>query len=283
MSLQLSSTSSGTRFPQQGTVDWGQLASSTVAFTVDVLSRFSPVNVDIFTLEVGRVISRQFEISSGGRDNVISGLNRVVSYGFLGDVLWFSFGSRHIVRAMPLTSEGLTCLALCGVLSEYYVEKISPEILHELVKSLRTPPQFTPSVLQWKALIRGCAGVFAKTSFGTLLEQMIQLNPYARCSTYDGRKVYAARGGFATPRSIQKPYMVLVGSPGEIKSLSSLAVEMMLVGLLLLQYGCLIFVFEFSMQKRNSYFKIAAMKSHKLTSSSKTVKTSIGEMMKESN
>ncbi|KFZ24729.1 hypothetical protein V502_00790 [Pseudogymnoascus sp. VKM F-4520 (FW-2644)] len=221
MSLPPSSGSLVSGFPQQGTVDWAQLVGHTASFTLSVLSRFSAANVDLYTLEVGRIVSQRFEISSLGRENVTNGLNGLVSYGILGDILWFGFGSRHVVRAMPSTSEGLMCLALCGVLSEYYNENISPEVLHELVRILKAPPQLTPSILQWKALIRSCAGVFAKTAFGTLVEEMIQYNPYAWYRTTESRGTVATREGFATPKSISEALHGIGSiSRGEQKSIT---------------------------------------------------------------
>ncbi|KFY99779.1 hypothetical protein V500_01263 [Pseudogymnoascus sp. VKM F-4518 (FW-2643)] len=198
MSLPPSSGSLVSGFPQQGTVDWAQLVGHTASFTLSVLSRFSAANVDLYTLEVGRIVSQRFEISNLGRENVTNGLNGLVSYGIFGDILWFGFGSRHVVRAMPST-----------------------KVLHELVRILKAPPQLTPSILQWKALIRSCAGVFAKTTFGTLVEEMIQYNPYAWYRTTESRGTVATREGFATPKSISEAlYGIVSISRGEQKSIT---------------------------------------------------------------
>lgn len=65
------------------------------------------------------------------------------------------------------------CLALCGVLSEFYHEDVSAEVFYELVKALEAPPQLTPPILQWKALVYACGGVFAKTPFGVLVNKFL--------------------------------------------------------------------------------------------------------------
>src|SRR5271169_3438859 len=148
---------SGSAFPQQGTVDWGQLASRIISFSLDVLSRFSAANIDSYTLHVGQIICTQFELSPVGHKNVEKALRGLVSYQSFGDALWFGFGTRHIVRSMPMTEQGFVCLALCGVLSEYYHhESVAAEVFNEMVKALNTPPQFTPSILQWSSLLHGC-------------------------------------------------------------------------------------------------------------------------------
>lgn len=121
-------------FPQQGAVDWTLLASRTASFTIDVLSRLSAANVDPYTLEVGRAISKQFSISRDGRKNVSDAVEKLSSHSAFGNVLWFGFGVRHVVRILPSTDEGLTCLALCGLLADYYDEDTASEVLHELVK-----------------------------------------------------------------------------------------------------------------------------------------------------
>ena len=263
MSLPPSSGALVSGFQQQGTVDWAQLVGHTASFTLSVLSRFSAANVDLYTLEVGRIVSQRFEISSLGRDNVTNGLNGLVSYGILGDILWFGFGSRHVVRAMPSTSEGLMCLGLCGVLSEYYNENISPEVLHELVRILKAPPQLTPSILQWKALIRSCAGVFAKTTFGTLVEEMIQYNPYAWYHTLSQEERWLPEKDSQHQSLFQKPYMALAVFLEESKSRSPFLVGMTRAGSQQLLSGCLIFAFGYAMLRMYNYFPTVANRSLK--------------------
>lgn len=166
-------------FQQQGTTDWTQLASSLVRYSLDVLSRFSAANVDTYTVEVGKILASDFQLSAGGRNNVSDALASLHSYRSLGDALWFGFGIRHIVRSIPMTENGFMCLTLCGALAEFYHESIAAEILFELAKSLKAPPQFMPSMMQWRALFRTCTGVFARSDFGVLAEQYVHQNPYA--------------------------------------------------------------------------------------------------------
>jgi hypothetical protein len=212
----------GGSFPQQGSVDWVQLGARTASFTIDILSRLSAANVDPYTLQVGQIIAKQFELSQIGRENVLNALNTLASYSSLGDLVWFGFGAKNIVRVMSSTAEGLICLALCGTISEYYHESVSPEIFSELVKASKAPPEFTPSVLQWKAMIKACTGTISRTSFGTLVEEMMQYNPHAWYRTSDATGATAAtRRGFATPKSIAEALQGLASiTRGDLKAIT---------------------------------------------------------------
>jgi hypothetical protein len=95
----------------------------------------------------------------------------------MGDRFWMGFGRRHIVRTLSSSSQGTVCVAFCGALAECFDEEVAAEILHEMVRTINAPTQLTPSILQWKALIKVCAGVLAQSDFSSLVEELIQLNP----------------------------------------------------------------------------------------------------------
>lgn len=190
-------------FQQQDTIDWTRLATKLVGYSLEVLSRLSAANVDPYTVEVGKIVASDFQLSARGRNNVSDALAKLHSYRSLGDALWFVFGIRHIVRSIATTENGFTCLTLCGALAEFYHKNIAAEILFELAKSLKAPPQFTPSLMQWRALLRSCSGVFATSHFGALAEQYAKQNPYANANPHAfmgfPKKPY---DGYATPTAI---------------------------------------------------------------------------------
>jgi hypothetical protein len=218
---------SGAVFTQTGTVDWGQLGSRTVAFSVDVLSRVSAAKVDPYTLEVGRVISSQFELSRSGTTNMNKALSNLRCNGSLGTALWFGFGVRHLVRVLPSTDEGLTCLALCSTMSEYYPHDICAEIFHEILKAFDVPPHGTPSIMQWEALIGACAGSLARSDFGPLVDRMIDLSPFQwsgmlnQTGDADHDDLVVVHRGWCTPKSIAAA-LIGVGSVsrGETKAIT---------------------------------------------------------------
>jgi hypothetical protein len=162
-------------FIQQGTVDWGNLASKFVSYTIEVLTRLSSANIQPLTVEVASLTCCQFNISPAGRVNVSQALSSLTYHKAFGNVLWFGFGVRHIVHTLAITNGGFSSLALCAALSEYYPEHISAEVLNELAKSIGAPTRLTPSIMQWGALMKSCAGVFAATQFPVLVGQFQRL------------------------------------------------------------------------------------------------------------
>ena len=185
---------------QQGTINWDHLAGSLVKFTVDALSRYSAANVDTYTLQIGQLICSQFELSAKGRQNVSDALMKLKSSGSFGNVLWFGFGLRHLVRDLQTTEQGFICLSLCTSLLECYHENLVSEVLNELTKTLKAPAELTPSVNQWNALLHACNGTLATTSFGQTLERLVQLNPHCWRETIVND--HLKREGCASPKSI---------------------------------------------------------------------------------
>jgi hypothetical protein len=227
MAVQPSGSVGGGGFSQNGTVDWGQVASRTVSYSVDVLSCLTAANVDSYTLEVGRIISSQFSISKAGTDNVTKALQKLRSHGSLGDVLWFGFGVRHIVRAMPATHEGLTCLALCAMVADFYPDDVSAEIFYELVKTFKVPLQGMPSMMHWKTLISACSGCLDSSSFGSLVDDMIKLSPFEwynmlNVSDDVNEDMVVVGTGWSTPEPIAAALKAIGSvSQGQMKALTA--------------------------------------------------------------
>ncbi|KAL8747504.1 MAG: hypothetical protein Q9190_000633 [Brigantiaea leucoxantha] len=184
---------------QQGTVDWGQLAGNLIHFTIDALSRYSAANIDIYTLQIGQLICSQFVLSIDGRRRVSEALSKLRHFGSFGNAIWFGFGLRHIVRTLQMTEQGFMCLALCASLLECYHEDVASEILNEMTKSLKAPPELTPSLSQWKALLHACNGTFATTSLGE------RIGHYTQLCTHDwgmDGRTQKQKDGCASPDSI---------------------------------------------------------------------------------
>ena len=203
---------------QQGTVDWGQLAGNLIHFTIDALSRYSAANIDIYTLQIGRLICSQFELSIDGRRKVSEALSKLKYLGSFGNAIWFGFGIRHVVRTLQMTEQGFMCLALCASLLECYHENIASEILNELTKTLKAPPELTPSINQWKALLHACNGTFATTSLGERVSYFTQLRYHGL--GMNGR-TQTRVDDYASPKSIAE---VLQGigaiTRGQMKSMT---------------------------------------------------------------
>ena len=168
------SGSGGSDFQQQGAVDWVDLTKTSISFSFGILSRLSAASVDAYTITVGHLIGGAFQLSRGGRSNVEGALSKLKSFGSLGDVLWFGFGLRHLVRSLSVTEQGATLVALCAALAESFSDDAAAEILYEMVK-LNTDSTSTPSPRQWRALVKCCAGTFAVTDFPTRAEAFMAM------------------------------------------------------------------------------------------------------------
>ena len=144
MSLQPRNTgySTGSGFAQTGTVDWARVAASTVHYTIEVLSRFGAANVQPYTVKVAEIICSQgnLSLSRSGRNNISRAISGLSSHGVLDNIIWFGFGEKHFIRTMAETDEGLTCLALVGVIDEWYAQGMTYEMFFEMVLSLAGAP-----------------------------------------------------------------------------------------------------------------------------------------------
>ena len=159
----------GSSFPQQGSLDWVNLTASSVSFSFGILARLSAASVDAYTITIGHLIGASYQLSRGGRSNVEKALSKLKCFGSLGNVLWFGFGIRHLVRSLSVTEEGATLVVLCATLGESFDNETAAEILYELVKC-NTSSTSIPSLSQWKALVTCCTGIFAATEFSSRVE-----------------------------------------------------------------------------------------------------------------
>ena len=80
----------------------------------------------------------------------------------------------------------MVCVALCACMSISYDSFYAAGVLRELCKIRGTPPDFLPSVHQWKALVDICAGSVSNSKFPILLEGLIRcVLPNAEVSLHE--------------------------------------------------------------------------------------------------
>ncbi|GAB7342893.1 hypothetical protein MBLNU457_g1010t2 [Dothideomycetes sp. NU457] len=164
-------------FSQQGSLDWMNLANTTVNFSVGVLSRCSAAGVDPYTIVVGQAVARAIPLSRDGHRNVENALSQLKSYGSFGDTLWFGFGIKSFPRALGTTDEGRTLLAISAALSECFHEDFAAETLYNLVLTFKPPSELTPSMSEWLHFVRACSGMLSLTKFPLLAEGYMRLDP----------------------------------------------------------------------------------------------------------
>ncbi len=114
-------------------------------------------------------------------------------------MLWFGFGVKHIATALVATEQGTICAALCSCLAECYSTNFAAEILMEMTKEARELDEMTPSLLQWHNLVKSCAGLVTKSTFGIEAEQMMRLAGDWRVAVSNRR---AGEGFFVADRGV---------------------------------------------------------------------------------
>lgn len=160
-------------FANQGTIDWTQLARSTVQFQVSILARLAAADISPMTLVVGHGICSNFTMSHKGRMRVLEGLEGLHSTSALGKVIWFGLGVQHVVRRLAETDQGVTLITLCGSLSAVLSPNTSAAILMALCQESGAPEELRPSPQQWKNLLDVCSPALRPTQFARIAEKLM--------------------------------------------------------------------------------------------------------------
>ncbi|OBT99969.2 hypothetical protein VE01_01790 [Pseudogymnoascus verrucosus] len=168
-------------FTQQGTVDWTLLSGSTVNFTIEILARLSKAGVEPITAAMGQAIFAGFNLDPDGQIRFSSTISRLKAFSSYGNVMWFGFGVKHIIRTLSETEQGATCAAICACLSVSYDKFFCSKVLKALADQQKAPNTLVPSLSQWAALANICAGAVSGSRFPQLVEV------YSRImQSYDG-------------------------------------------------------------------------------------------------
>jgi hypothetical protein len=166
---------SNPNFAQQGSVDWVSLSQSTLGFSVEILSRFSKAGVEMITVAIGQAIFSTFVVPSEGQKRIADAVGKLKVFSSYGNVLWFGFGIKHVVRTLCETEQGATCAAICACLSVSYDPLLACQVLKALTDEYMTPGTLTPALSQWGSLLRVCAGAVGDSQFPMLVEGFSRL------------------------------------------------------------------------------------------------------------
>ena len=170
-----SSGAGNAAFAQQGTVDWTALSRSSFTFSVEVMSRFSKAGVEMITCAMGQAMCSQFNVPPEGQKRVTDAISKLKAYSSYGQVLWFGFGVKHIVRSLCETKQGATCAALCACLRVSYSTEISARVLSVLCDQLLPSDGLSPALPQWAALIDVCSGALSPSKFPVMVDGFCRL------------------------------------------------------------------------------------------------------------
>ncbi|KAJ6442119.1 copper-sensing transcription factor [Purpureocillium lavendulum] len=100
-------------------------------------------------------------------------MKNLASCSSIGDVIWFGFGIRHIVREVAQTAQGTILLTLCGTLGELHPPKACAAILMKLAEVCDMPGDLRPSPQQWINMVEVCSGILRPTTFGCVAGQFM--------------------------------------------------------------------------------------------------------------
>ncbi|KAL4933774.1 uncharacterized protein BDV17DRAFT_250478 [Aspergillus undulatus] len=198
---------SGPSFAQQGTVDWTQLAKSSLTLSLEVLSRLNQAGVESFTLAVGQAVFSPFLIPPDVQRKIQFVLGSLRPFSSYGNILWFGFGIKHVVRLLVESEQGVACVALCGGLSVSYDKFYCAQVLRSMTEFQSTPSHLRPSISQWSNLINVCSGTLATSDFPNIVEGFCRL-------WHDKDLDYRRRRGATPPTALAEALTVLSAVSG---------------------------------------------------------------------
>ena len=139
-----------------------------MSHSVAILSRLSRAGIDAFTLQIGRALCSNFALEPKAQKQISEAIRNLRRYGSIGDVIWFGFGVKEVIRDLADTEEGLALVALCAGLSTAYDSFYIAQVLRELCTLCKAPGNLTPALHLWKALAEMCEGILMSSHFAKL-------------------------------------------------------------------------------------------------------------------
>ena len=193
-------------------MDWPYLARASVRASVSVLTRLSGGGVEIWTAAFAQVLFGTIRLSTEGEAHVNGALAKLHSFGTHGDLIYYGFGVKHIVRTLADSAEGMATLAICSSIVEVHSLSVSTQIVQEYAKLYggNFEGNLMPSFRQWECLVNSCSGVLATSPFGSVVEFFMRFCPYTRMCG-DPKEVARALEGLARISSGLMKSMVLIG------------------------------------------------------------------------
>ena len=210
-------------FPQSGSWSWVNLIDSGIKGAIKLLSRYSAAGVDQYTIIVGQIVCGKFQLSVRGAQRLKTTIMQLSTMNTIGDMLHFGFGVDSVVRNLAATEEGGILVALCAAATEVFTPDRAADIFWELVRTFKAPEKQTPSPLQWKGLLKACAGVLTGTEFPSMAEHFMHLyseGDRLSVGRYERETNRNARG-ISSPDTIAEALLAIGKvSTGELMSIS---------------------------------------------------------------
>ncbi|MCJ1229433.1 hypothetical protein MMC12_006099 [Toensbergia leucococca] len=124
---------------------------------------------------MGQALCSRFHVPDEGQKRVADSISKLKAYSSYGQVLWFGFGVKHLVRSLCETQQGTTCAALWACLSVSYDNETGARVLSALCKNLLPSEDLSPSLPQWSALLSVCAGALTPSDFPNKVQGFCRL------------------------------------------------------------------------------------------------------------
>ena len=147
----------------------------------------------MITCAMGQAMCSKFNVPPEGQKRVTDAISKLKAYSSYGQILWFGFGVKHIVRSLCETKQGATCAALCACLRVSYSTEMSARVLSELCDQILPSDGLSPALPQWAALIDVCSGALGPSKFPVMVDGFCRLvftdrqphSQYHRATTVD--------------------------------------------------------------------------------------------------
>jgi len=211
-------------FPQSGSWSWVNLIDSGIRGAVKVLSRYSAAGVDQYTVIIGQIVCANFKLNVRGVQRLESAIMELKTMNTIGNMLHFGFGVDSVVRNLAATEEGGILVALCAAATETFALDHAANIFWELVRTFKAPEKQIPSPMQWKALLKACAGTLAETEFPKMAEHFMHLhseNDRLSVGRYERDVTHRNARGVSSPDTIAEALLAIGKvSTGELVSIS---------------------------------------------------------------
>lgn len=162
-------------FSQQGSFDWVSLARAPLEISFNVLTRYSKAGVDPCTVVAGQAACSALVMPHQPKKEVLKQLSKLSKVKLYNGTVQVGFGLKHVLQDLVARDEGISCLAICGCLTQSYDNFYCAQVLRALCQQQKMPSDLVPGVLQWEALLKACAKIFSTSKFSRLLEGFVRI------------------------------------------------------------------------------------------------------------
>jgi len=209
------SSGSGSGFQAQGQIDLTSIAYSVLQLGFGILERSSQVGIERLTLDAGLSVGAKLILGFGAAQRLKREISQSHAFSWMWSILHTCVGTKHVVRRLAESREGLSMLALVGCMSEIYNIEVCADILEHLFDMLRQPRELMPSKDQWIKLVTVCRQAVPSTAFKDMLARMpksqYQSRHHSIATTVHVKAIAEALCHFLRPRAEQLRIVYLTG------------------------------------------------------------------------